>query len=454
MRSAIAPAASAALLYASFLPEWGFPLAHIALVPALAAFLRGSRLSSIWFFGCVFAAFYFFWLKVFTPLAPVVLTLSHGLWIVLGFLPAVWVRRSNRPVATLLAVAAGWVASEWLRSLGPYGYEWGSVGYTQYGSLKMAGFSAVGGIWLVSFLVLGSNILFTLAWVKKDQRWIWAAAGYGLLLWAASPFPEDLPATIGSAKEFALIQTNINPYAKSLDREQIMREQLRSLSAEAARARAKNMILPETLFSTDIVGMRGYLTEEPRALLMKLLDPSPDRRLLVGAIETDEKGFYNSAILFDAQGQRVSSYRKQHLVPFGETIPWLENFKPARDFGEKLGTPFFSAGDTLAPLLIGGSRVAMLICFEGSFSRLVRESARGADLIINISNDAWSESRFGHDQHLRFLRFRAVETGLPVLRVGNSGPTALYAPNGKLAADIPYPAPGVLDLGSVTFPEL
>lgn len=442
------PLVSAGLLFLSFVPVWGFPLAHLALAPVLAGIIRTPRVFSIWLFGASFAAVYFFWVKVFSPLAPILLTFLHGCWITLGLWPAVVFSRRGKPFLALASASAAWTVSEFLRGLGPYGYEWGALGYTQYGSLKLAAYSSLGGIWLVSFLVFVSNAVLTWSWRTKNQAWIAAAAVYWGLLWAGSP-ADRLSDNISAANDFVLVQTNISPYAQQRERETVMREQLKFLSGETARARGRYLILPETLFSTEILGARDFLTEEPRALLIGFFDPSPARRLVVGAIERDETGFYNSAILLDAQGARLSSYRKQHLVPFGETIPGLEGYEIVRKFGDKLGTPFFSEGDTSAPIWIGERRVSILICFEGTFSSLVRETARDADLLINISNDAWSESEFGHEQHLRFLRFRAIETGRPVLRVGNSGPTAVYAPSGKLIAEIPGSGPGVLDLGAV-----
>lgn len=438
---------SASFLFFSFLPVWGFPLAHAALVPLFLSILRGSGLLSIWLFGATFGALYFFWLKVFSPLAPLLLTAVHGLWIALGLWPALCARLLGvQSRFWILAVAAaGWVGAEALRSAGAYGYEWGVLGYTQYGSLNVSAFASIGGIWLVSFLVLISNGLLAMAWQNKDRRGVILAVVYGAGLWILSPAGR-LSSDIGAARDFGLIQTHVSPYVNALDRENILRDQLAALAGEAARFRSKNLILPETLFSTEITGMRGFLTEEPRSLMSGFLRSESELRLLIGAIEKDEKGFYNAAILFDAQGQRLSSYRKRHLVPFGETIPGLEDVRWAQALGEKLGTPFFSAGDTCAPLMFGGVRAAVLICFEGTFSRLVAESARDADVIINISNDAWSESDFGHSQHLRFLRFRAIETGLPVIRVGNSGPTALFAPNGRLILDIPHSNPAALDL--------
>ncbi|OGH61042.1 MAG: apolipoprotein N-acyltransferase [Candidatus Lindowbacteria bacterium RIFCSPLOWO2_12_FULL_62_27] len=441
----VPPLASAVLLYYSFVPEWGFLLAHVALAPLFVSILRGCGFAPVCMFGCVFAALYFSWLTVFSPLAPILMTALHGFWLCAGLWTVLRFRSADTPWKTLILAGAGWIASEWLRSFGPYGYEWGALGYSQYGSLKLAAYSSIGGVWLVSAIVLGSNAIVTVGWLKMRQDWIGIATLYWVALWVLSP-SHHLSGEAPAAKSFALVQTNISPWLKSLEREAVMQQQLGDLAVEAARSPAQNVVLPETLFSTEITGMRGFLTEEPRALLMGFLAPSADRRLLVGAIEKDDRGFYNAAILFDGQGERIASYRKRHLVPFGETIPGLENADWARSLGEKLGTPFFSAGDTHAPILFGHVPVAVLVCFEGTFSRLVAESAAHARLILNISNDAWSESEFGHAQHARFLRFRAIETGLPVLRVGNSGPTALFAPNGIILYEAHRPTPAVLDL--------
>ncbi len=444
-RRSLPALASAALLFYAFIPEWGFLPALAALVPFFRSLVLDPDPWSTLGFATTFSVSYFFWLRVFSPAAPVLMAAIHSAWIILGIFPAYILARKKRPGAALAVLPFGWVASEWIRSFGPYGYEWGTIGYTQYGSLTVAAFSAYGGIWLVSFLVVLSNVIFTWITLKRvSSRWI-ALILFALLLWFLSP-SQILSNDWTAARPFALVQTNMSPYRSGSDREQEMETQLGALADEASSVQSKCVILPETVFSTEIVGLGGVLTEEAARVLRGFLEPNTGRMLLVGAIERDPDRMYNSAILLNNRGERVTSYRKRHLVPLGETIPRLEHLEWAQAVGRALGTPFFSAGDTTAPIQIGGRRAGILICFEGTFSRLVAESARDADLLINISNDAWSESEFGHEQHLRFLRFRAIETGLPVLRVGNSGPSALFAPNGSLVARISHPNAAVLDL--------
>lgn len=444
LKSCVPPVLSAGLFFYSFVPEWGWCLAHVALVPLFVSMCRvKSRLFHVWLFGACFGGAYFYWLKVFTAPAPIVMTFFHSFWICLALWPALLPAVRGRGV--LMAAAVFWILSEYLRSLGAYGYEWGGLGYTQYGNVRLAAYARHVGMPGVCALVLASNVILTWAILKKDFRWVAGLTAYGIVLALASPQPRLSP-DIGPAGEFALLQTNVSPYLRAPDRDEAIKSQIAGFAAQTSHSKSRFFILPETLFSSSITGLRGFLLEEPRDILNPLIHPYPDRMLVVGAIEEDTGGFYNAAILFDAAGARSGSYRKTHLVPFGESIPGFEANRWARWFGEKLGTPFFSAGDTCAPLQMGNVRAAVLICFEGTFSRLVAASAAGADLILNISNDAWSESAFGHEQHLRFLRFRAIETGLPVIRVGNSGPTAVFAPNGERVFHIPHPNAAVLDL--------
>ncbi|MBI4179595.1 apolipoprotein N-acyltransferase [bacterium] len=449
LRNCLPSLLSAGLLWLSFIPEWGWLLAHAALAPIWTAMARGrAGVFQVWLFGALFGAAYFFWLNVFSPLAPIVLTAVQSFWMTLALAPCLAAPVRTRPSLMFILISVFWIISEWLRGLGPYGYEWGNLGYTQYGCLRLAAYAGIGGVGLISAITLVSNGFLTLAFLGKNPRWLATAAVFWLALASASPY-NRLSGDVSAADNYVILQTDVSPYAKSPDRDKILRDQLDAMAGTWSRGSADPvvLVLPETLFSRTITGLRGTLLEEPRFLLAPLLRFAPNRLMLVGAIEEDTAGFYNAAVLLDAEGRRLDSYRKRHLVPFGETMPGLEHWSWARRFGESLGTPFFSAGDTHAPLTIGAHRVGVLICFEGTFSRLTAESAAGADLLINLSNDAWSESAFGHEQHLRFLRFRAVETGLPVIRVGNTGPTALFAPNGVLITRIPHSHAGHVDLG-------
>ncbi len=161
--------------------------------------------------------------------------------------------------------------------------------------------------------------------------------------------------------------------------------------------------------------------------------------LLVGSMDVvqsnDTLRCFNSSFLFDKTGRVVARYDKQHLVPFGEyipfsgLIPWLARLAP-------MGWNC-SAGHEASLFSVGNpaTSFACLICFEDVMAGLSRAAVRrGARLLINQTNDAWFDRSAGPEQHLSHCVFRSVENRVPILRVANSGITCLIEPTGMIVA--------------------
>ena len=163
------------------------------------------------------------------------------------------------------------------------------------------------------------------------------------------------------------------------------------------------------------------------------IEPGPGREWRVGA------RYFNAAFLFDARGRAVATYRKQHLVPFGEFIPldqrfpWLARLSP---IGYSCTAGTNSSVMTIRPRAADGRallRTAPLICFEDTLPYLARRAARdGATLLANLTNDAWFDGSSEAEQHLAQAVFRCVETGLPMVRSSNRGVTCAILPNGRV----------------------
>jgi hypothetical protein len=141
----------------------------------------------------------------------------------------------------------------------------------------------------------------------------------------------------------------------------------------------------------------------------------------------DRQGFHNSAIVVDEHSEVKARYHKSHLVPFGEYVPW-----PLHAIAQRLvpgmgafrpGTEFKSVPAKLADGT--GIRLGLTICYEGVFPEITRAEAHdGADLLVNLTNDAWFGVSSAPYQHLQVYRLRAVETGLPFVRATNTGVSA------------------------------
>jgi len=185
---------------------------------------------------------------------------------------------------------------------------------------------------------------------------------------------------------------------------------------------------------------------------------------LIGAVSLEENHYYNSAILISKQGKFIQRYDKLHLVPFGEYIPikrifsFLETIVPIGDFipGNEY-TVFYLEPLASYPVIRLASlnqqtdkptnrqrKFSVLICFEDIFPEISRQFIkRGADFLVNITNDAWFGNTSSPYQHLSASVFRAVENGVYLVRAANTGISGFITTYGE-----PYP---LINAGRQTF---
>jgi apolipoprotein N-acyltransferase len=167
----------------------------------------------------------------------------------------------------------------------------------------------------------------------------------------------------------------------------------------------------------------------------------PERtELIVGGVTRsmrDQKTVLtNSAFLTGPDLRIRARYDKRHLVPFGEYVP-LESMLPYQWF-VPAGVAFFSSGPDHNPLDSSAGRLGLLICYEAIFPEIARETVdRGAQLLVNITNDSWYGFSSAPYQHLAIARMRAIETGRYLLRAANTGVSAVFDPVGRELGRIP-----------------
>ncbi len=158
---------------------------------------------------------------------------------------------------------------------------------------------------------------------------------------------------------------------------------------------------------------------------------------------------YNSILVFGSDGKLVTLYDKLHLVPFGEYLPFSETLEA---IGLEALTRIrggFSIGPSPRPLLRvpGLPPIGPLICYEAIFPAAVVQTSERPGLLVNVTNDGWFGRWTGPYQHFHQSRIRAVEEGLPLVRVGNNGISALFDPYGRVLAELELDARGVRDVG-------
>ncbi len=429
----------------SFAPFELFPVAPLSVavlffvwtqVPARRAFLCG------WLYGLASFGFGIFWISEsfqFSNIAIGWALLLTGLLVMfLALYPAIvgyGVRRlgqsgtTNQRYQLLLLMPAAWVLAEWVRGWLFTGFTWLQLGYSQIGA-PLQGLLPVGGVYAAGFAVaVSAGLLVLIAREQGNRRWLWLAAL--VLLWAGA----GLLATVkwterdGDALEVALLQGNLSQDKKWLP--EMQRPTLeRYLRLTRANWDADLIIWPESA----LPGLRdnfdqyiARLAAEARANNSFVVFGVPD-------LDRDSGKFFNSVVVV---GGREMVYRKRHLVPFGEYLPLDALIRPIT---EALGLPVadFSPGPDKQPLLeAAGYRLGVSICYEIAFGGEIREALPEAQVLVNVSNDAWFGTSIGPLQHMQIARARALETGRYLLRATNTGVTVIVAPDGVIEARVP-----------------
>ncbi len=194
-----------------------------------------------------------------------------------------------------------------------------------------------------------------------------------------------------------------------------------------------------------------FLTDYPEALV-KIAQMLPEGTTLLTGAPRRETGLasnqleYNSILAIDAAGEILSSYDKTHLVPFGEYLPF-------QSFLKSLGVSQFvsankgwSAGETRHLMQTDTTPPFLpLICYEAVFSGAMGDEVDAAQYILNLTNDAWFDKSIGPAQHFHHARVRAVEHGLPMVRVANTGKSAIIDPLGRLSGSLEPGQSGLID---------
>jgi len=358
--------------------------------------------------------------------AAILLSLYLALFMLLaGFL----IRRLVRlGIPYAIDIALVWGGVEYLRSLGPLGFPWSSLGYSQTPYLGIVQLAAVVGTyglsaWLALINGLLASFLLTMrkSWLAAALLVLVVPATAGHLMLAGAEPGQD-------RARLALIQPNIEGSVKW---DKAYRDStIRLLSEMTVSAPEADMVVwPET-------AVPFFVRYNPREMTaLKVLAMRRQSYLLVGFpdfVEGDDRDrFYNSAMLITPQGEEAGEYRKIHLVPFGEMFPFEDRFEILQriNFGEG----DFSPGTDYTVLDVGGLKFGVAICFESIYPGLVREFVdRGAGAIVNITNDAWFGPSAGPYQHAQMAVMRAVEFRIGIARCANTGISMFIDPYGRI----------------------
>jgi apolipoprotein N-acyltransferase len=331
------------------------------------------------------------------------------------------------PAALTLAVL--WGAMEHLQSFAFTGFGWGGIGYSQGKDLPLLQLAALGGVSLLSAVIVAGNALIASILGERQRRLTRAlvacmlvalAHAVGWLLLDSAEYGDD-PYTVGLLQSDFPLEMKWDP-EYTVDMVQNAAQKSRMLDQIKP---VDLFIWPESLIMDDI--------DSPQILpVIQSLTLDTEAALLAGTHRSDRDsgGSLNSSHLVAHDGSLVDYYDKIHLAPFGEYAP-LSNYLP---FISKVVPAIgdIQPGTIPKVFTVDGRTLGPLICFEVLFSPMsARLRSEGADLLIVMTNLGWFGASSAIGQELEIARVRAVETRLPLAHCANTGITGMFDPWGR-----------------------
>ena len=455
---------SGLLLTASFPVMGSGVVAWFALVPlwvalrnlsALHGFLLGFLTGSVHYLTLLY------WFVPFlNTYGPFPMLMSMGVLLLLSSYLAVYVGLFSMALAwfgmslsiLFFLAPALWVSLEFIRSFLFSGFPWELLGHTQYNALHIIQISDIVGVYGVSFLILLSNGLLFFLYQhvtrqdpqrrKTGSKQLFALAlmvgGVIGAVWCYGAWRiPTLENRISRAphKRIAIVQGNIDQTKKWDPAYQISTiEKYLELSKTEPANRPDLIVWPETT-------MPFYFVKNiPLTKMVVQGIQSNATDTLLGSPAYTQKAqkvqYYNRAFLISHDGIVADSYDKAHLVPFGEYVPLKQWLPFLGKMVEHVGD--FSTGSVGDTLDWGEHKIGALICYELIFPFLSRAAVKnGAELLINITNDAWYGKTSAPYQHFSMAVFRAVETRRALVRSANTGISGFVDPIGRVLSETP-----------------
>jgi len=469
---------SGLLLALSFPPYPFFLFAFIGLVPLLYVFNSVRRrwlLVYLVFFIYHYATNWWIssWQKDTDPylfVSGFAVAIVHPFFFMIPFALLYLIQKKLPRRIALSLFPFFWLAFEWFHSLGDLAYPWLTLGHTQAYNHYWIQIADIGGVWLLSFLIVLSNVLF-LFFIEDLQatplkafkkivlnKFLFA---FGLVLFLPNvygffrtkDFEYEKLITRHEVVKVGVIQPNINPWRKwdTSPEKQIQTHLKIQDSLRKSIPDIDLFVWSETaitLLSLNVNAFHDFsefhrFLDKNTALLTGFADfyflqpdekPSFATKYYLGD-STRPYNTYNSILLLNPD-HSYQIYHKIRLTPFGEQIPYGEILGFARSFLEwNVGISSWSKGKEQKNLQVKTQKksfhLAPIICIESIYPDYCREFVRrGASLMVIITNDGWYDYTFGPLQHYLIATFRAIENRRFVVRCANTGISGFISPNG------------------------
>ena len=362
---------------------------------------------------------------------------------------------SPAPTVCLLAAPALWVGLDWLRGFLFTGFPWMDIGHFLAFSPRLIQCADIFGHHGISYLIVMVNAFLMLAGMpllsrRRQATGRWALARISAIVAAILllvSFYSDWrfhspPASSLPRMRFGVVQGNISQDMKwsPENREATLFTYLQQSEDLLAREQPALLLWPET--ALPFFPQRSPLTAELHAFTARTGVPvlsgapwfTPDAGADAGV------RLYNGAALFAPDGRSDATYFKSHLVPFGEYVPLRAYLPFIAPLVETVGQ--FSAGRVEKPIVWDKTRIGVLICYESVFPDIARAWVdAGANVLVNLTNDAWYGRSSAPRHSLAMAILRAVETRRGLARAANTGFSVFITPKGELRQLSPLFAP-------------
>lgn len=412
--------------------------AWIGLVPLFIA-IRGSKPGAAALSGFIAGAVYYgiilYWMTLFGHLPWALVVAYQALYFAaFGMFSAYVLRRRDWRV--WIAIPSAWVILQYIRTLGPYAFIWGSFAHTQAQNLPIAQLASVTGSWGIDFLVCLANVAIAeTMFVRAGRRCVPLVFACivvaAVTIFGVAAMRSNIETL--EAPRVAIIQGNMkNDFDPAPDYVRKSYERYSRMTAEAASLGPAIVIWPETTLPTPVTspGWADSIARTAAGSRVEILaggyDPSRNAQ---------RQGSYNTLFHFNKQGRQAGAYHKVQLVPFGEFVPLRDRLPMLKNYPIRQEDVLAARSHALLNTSIG--KIGVSICFESLFPEIARtETFRGANVLCVVTNDAWFGRTQAAREHLLMAKLRAIENHRYVLRAAGTGISAVIDPCGRTQRQI------------------
>lgn len=444
------------LSFPGYFSKYGIAfLSFVAIIPMFYVAFRVNYIQAIiygFIYGLTKYLVFNFWFKAFDPAAFAVAPGIHGFYFMALF-PLIRFFFKRFPKYGYIAITISWLSYELFKSTNVVGYSYGVLAQAMYKTHIFTGIADIVGSYYLSLLIIfpGLLIVFLLSQdrIIKLREWLIPISVYLILLFSSTIYTNLSKVDYSNSEtiRMSLVQHNLNNWLSKENAALYIQayNHLEELSKKGESEGAEVVVWPETAFVPSIEWHKKWRPKNERErydLIIRMEEylRSTDALYIIGNNESYNQfrdKNYNTAYLYN-KDQIISKYRKINLVPFSEEFPYPEKFPLLYEYVQSLGANQMTRGEEQTLFDLNGVVATILICYEDAFPDLSREGVlNGSNLLVNITNDAWTDYTATALQHLAAASLRTIENRRTLVRAGTSGFTGVIDPNGEIIASLP-----------------